>query len=199
MSTQPVVVQRPRPVTLRVIPARPVAVRRPRQILPRARANPTRPGAVRRPRSVTPRPLVGRQRPTRPATDALDRLREAEQERERRHQSQELADRSFFVPRSEDRETREDRERERTSEDSPDSPRRRACCDERGEATEEADRAGDVCCERATSASPAPEEAEACGRATRDTSTPLAGPRSSRRRGSLTGRSTRCILRLPPS
>ena len=36
------------------------------------------------------------------------------------------------------------------------------------------------------------------GRATRDTSTPLAGPRSSGRRGSLTGRSTKCIPRPPP-
>ena len=36
------------------------------------------------------------------------------------------------------------------------------------------------------------------GRATRDTSTPLAGPRSSGRGGSLTGRSTRCIPRPPP-
>ena len=49
---------------------------------------------------------------------------------------------------------------EQSSETSPDSPRRRACCDERGEATEEAARAGGVRCDRATSPSPAPEGAE---------------------------------------
>ena len=36
-------------------------------------------------------------------------------------------------------------------------------------------------------------------RTPRDTSTPLAGPRSSGRRGSLTGRNTRCTRRPPPS
>ena len=68
--------------------------------------------------------------------------------------------RSFLVPRSKDQETRENRERERTSEDSLDSSRRRACCDEWGEATEEAARAGGIRCDRATSPSAAPEGAE---------------------------------------
>ena len=110
---------------------------------------------------------------TRPASDALDREWKAEREQERRDRSQELADReralqSFLVPRSEDQETREDRERERTSEDSPDSPRCRVCCKERGEATEEAAQARGVRCGRTTSPFPAPEgakEAEAHSRA----------------------------------
>ena len=50
--------------------------------------------------------------------------------------------------------------RERSSEASLSSPRRRACGEERGEATEEAARPRGVRCERATPISPAPEGAE---------------------------------------
>ena len=113
---------------------------------------------------------------TNPASDALDRLTASGKQRESKndrtgHESwpteSGLYD-SFFAPRSEDRETWEDREWERTLKDSPDSPCRRACCDEQGEATEEAARAGGVRCGRATSPFPAPKgakEAEARSRA----------------------------------
>ena len=80
----------------------------------------------------------------------------------------------------------------------------RACCDEWGEATEEAARAGRVRCERATSPSAAPEgaeETEARSRATderSETLPPLSlDLRSSGRRGSLTGHNTRCTPKPP--
>ena len=129
--------------------------------LPESESEPDATGSS--PKTATGHTATARRRTateTRPAADALDREQEAERERVRRDRSRELALRSFLVPRSEDRETREDRERERASEDSPDSPRRRPCCDERGEATEEAAWAGGVRCERATSPFPAPEGAE---------------------------------------
>ena len=141
-------------------------------------------------------------------SDALDREREEERERGRRPRSRELSDReralrSFLVPRPEDRGTREDRARERSSETSLDSSRRGACCDERGEATEEAARAGGVSRERATSPSPAPEgaeETEARSRAMDERPDP---PPLSIDRGRAGGEeaprdNTRCTLRHTP-
>ena len=103
------------------------------------------------------------------AFDALDREWEEERERERQPWSRELLDceralLSFRAPRSEDREPREDNTRERSSEISLNSPRRRVCSEEWGETAEEAERAREVRCDRATPPSPAPEgagEAEA--------------------------------------
>ena len=143
------------------------------------------------------------------ASDALDRST-TNGKQERRPRSRELSDReralqSFLVPRSEDRETQEDRERERSTETSFDSSHRGVCCDEQGEATEEAARAGEVRCGWATSLSAAPEgaeETEARSRATDERPEtlppPLAKPRLSGRRGSLTGHNTRCTPRSPP-
>ena len=70
---------------------------------------------------------------------------------------------SCRAPRSEDREPLEDNTRERTSEVSLNSPRRRACGEEWGETTEEAERAREVRCERATPPSLAPAGAREAG------------------------------------
>ena len=59
--------------------------------------------------------------------------------------------------------------RERSSEVSLNCPRRRACGEEWGETTEEAKRAREVRCERATPPSPAPEGAREAGARSRAT------------------------------
>ena len=129
------------------------------------------------------RPHTGRDRLR--CSRPLDREREEERERERR--PRELLNRarallSFCAPRSEDWEPREDNTQERSSEVSLNSPRRRVCGEEWGETTEEAERAREVRCDRQS----------------RDTPTPLVGPRSSRRGGSPPGHNTRCTPRPLP-
>ena len=140
--------------------------------------------------------------------DALDRKQEEERERERRRRPRELLVRdqallSFRAPRSKDWEPREDSTRRRDFEVSLDSLRRRVCGEEWGDNRGSGARRGSLL--RAGSSRFAHSRrrrrsgsAPACTRRqSRNTPTPLAGPRSSGRGGSLSRHNTRCSLRPP--